>query len=122
MSTATLMTDAVLAEDDNIYCDDCGIALTDAEIDESGYQCTRCHSATHFVCSDCGDTFDNDEASPKCKNRCETCQETKDDEELEARKDALKDEARELLEVLCDEGDLKALQNAVAALRRLQTR
>jgi hypothetical protein len=109
MTTATLMTDATLT-DDNVYCEDCSQALTDAEIDECGYLCTKCHAKHTFTCSDCGDLFDNDEASPRCKTRCETCQETKDEIELEERKDALKEEARDLLDTLCDDGDLAALR------------
>jgi hypothetical protein len=106
------------AADDDVYCG-CGAILTDAEIDESGHECHRCHMAHHFVCCDCGDTCDNEEASPKRKDRCETCQDTKDEEELEAKKDALKDEARELLEALCECGDLSDLRKAVARLKRL---
>ena len=105
--------------DDDVYCE-CGAALTDAEIDSSGYQCTRCHAGSHFTCADCGEDLDNEERSSKCKTRCQTCQEAKDEEELEARKESLRDEARELLESLCDDGDVTALRKAVAALKRLQ--
>jgi hypothetical protein len=112
------MDNATLTEDDNIYCD-CGAALTEADVDASGYQCARCHAASTFTCSDCGETFDNEEASPKCKTRCETCQETKDEAELEATTDALKDEVRDLAEAICDGADVTVLRKTVAALKRL---
>lgn len=118
-ATATVTTTTAAIDDDDIYCD-CGIALTDAEIDESGYQCSKCHAATHFTCCDCGESFDNDDASPTCKSRCATCQETKDEAEVEAKKDALKEEAQDLLDSIFNDADLKTLQKAVAALKRLQ--
>ncbi len=120
MTTATQMTtDATLAGDDNIYCD-CGAALTDEEIDNSGYECNACYAKTHFTCCDCGDTFDNEEVSSKCKTRCSTCQETKDEEELEAKKDALRSEAEDLLASILIDGDLAALKKTIAALKRFQ--
>jgi hypothetical protein len=120
VNAATLTeTDAAIA-DELIFCNDCGVSLTDAELDECGEQCTKCYAASHFTCCDCGDTFETDEASPKCKSRCETCQETKDEEEAEERKEALRDLARELLETICNDGDLAQLKKAVASLRQLQ--
>lgn len=119
MTAATLMTTAAI-DDELVFCDDCGIALTDAELDECGEQCTKCYAATHFTCCDCDGTFENEEASPKCKTRCETCQDSKEEEELAERMESLRDEARELMETLCDDGDLTQLRKAVAALKRLQ--
>ena len=112
------MTDATLTDDDAIYCG-CGAALSDAEIDESGCECTRCHAASHFTCGDCGESIDNEERSGKCKTRCQTCQETKDEAELEEQTDALRDQARDLVEAICDDRDMATLRKTVAALRKL---
>jgi methionyl-tRNA synthetase len=120
VTAAPLMTTDAALDDELIFCNDCGVALTDAELDECGEQCTKCYAASHFTCCDCGDTVDNDDASPRRESRCETCQETKDEEELGQKMDALKDEARELLETICNDGDLSQLGKAVAALKRLQ--
>jgi hypothetical protein len=120
VNAAPLMTTDAAVDDELIFCNDCGGALTDAELDECGFQCTKCYAAGHFTCCDCGDSFETEEASPKCKSRCEACQDSKDEGELEERKDALRDEARELLETICDDGDLAQLKKAVAALKRLQ--
>src|ERR1700678_3661275 len=121
MLTETLTTtDTTVANDDNVYCDDCNVALTDAEIDECGFQCTTCYAKSHFTCVDCGDSYANDEASPKCKTRCETCQESKDEEELTAKMDALKEEGQDLLDSIFNDADPARLKKAVASLKRLQ--
>lgn len=120
MTTATLPT--IIEGDELIFCDGCGVALTDTELDECGSVCASCHASAHFTCVDCDGTFENDEASTKCSRRCQSCQESRDDEELEAKVDAARDEARELLEALCDDGDLEKIRKAVAALKRLQAR
>jgi hypothetical protein len=114
--TTLMLTDT---EDDAVYCA-CGRSLTDAELDELGQQCTTCFAKEHFTCRDCGDTYANDEAGKKSKTRCETCQESKDEAAEIEQIDALKDEASELLENLCLDGDLAILKKAVAALKRLK--
>jgi hypothetical protein len=120
MTTAIMTADAILTDDDNVYCEDCDQVMTDVEIDECGCQCTKCYAKHVFTCCDCGDVFDNEEASMKCKSRCETCQENKEEAELEEKKDALKEEARDLLESICIDCGLASLKKTVAALKRLQ--
>ena len=68
-ATATLTTIAA-AEDDNIYCD-CGAALTDAELDECGSICAKCHAETHFVCTDCDGSSTTTTHRPRARRAAE---------------------------------------------------
>lgn len=120
MLTETMTTDATETGDDNVYCELCEAALTDAEIDESGYLCSTCFDKTHFACTDCSETLDNEDKSPKCRTRCLGCQESKDEEQLEGKKDALRSEAEDLLASILVDGDLPTLKKTVAALKRFQ--
>jgi hypothetical protein len=120
MNTTTLATTETLTDDNSVYCQDCGVAMSDGEIDECGYQCSKCYTKTHFLCYDCHEMFDNEDRSSKSKSICQGCQDTRDEAELEAKMDALKDEARELLESICNDADLSLLKKTVAAMKRLQ--
>jgi hypothetical protein len=120
MLTETATADATQTEDDSVYCDDCGATLTAREIDQFDCQCDGCHAKTHLTCQDCKEVLELDERSSKCLTRCQPCQESRDEERLEEREEALREEARELLESICLAGGMASLKKTVATLKRLR--
>ena len=107
------------ADADAVYCD-CGVALTDDDIDNTATSAPSAMPPATSPALDCNETLDNDERSTKCKTRCLGCQESERRRRARREDGGHREEARDLLESNLIDGDLAGLKKIAAALTRLQ--
>jgi hypothetical protein len=108
-------------ETETVTCDGCEAEISVDLYDANDGLCPVCLAET-FVCEDCAGRCHQSDAHPALKTYCEACGDSKLEAEAEEWLDALKDEARDLLEAIVESEDLDAITKAVKALKRLQAK
>lgn len=103
-------------------CDDCEAEIADELYEANDGRCEACrleYAASHFTCEECSEELEIADRSTTCSTRCQSCQDTIDEEAATEALDAARDEARELFEELIETEDLDDVVKLVKALKRL---
>jgi peptide subunit release factor 1 (eRF1) len=102
---------------DMTTCDGCEAEMTEALYDASEGLCDAC-MRLRFTCSECEELTLKTDAHATHKTMCESCGESKAEEERQEALDKAAEELRDLVEEVIGGEDLAVIKKALAALKR----
>jgi hypothetical protein len=106
------------ATEDMVTCDSCEREIEESTYDVNDGLCPACLART-FMCGECEERTLKAEVHAHFKNLCESCGESKAEEERQEALDAAAEELRELVESIIDGDDLAVVRKALATLKRV---